>query len=1005
MIVDPKTYSDSVNKNLHTEPPKTILDYSVNNKDAASVFGAAFETYEKAGVSEKGSVDMSDATYCKPGKEKDAVEHLENDAKKDELTRRNEMIVLSQTTTPEEAQRLQEEGFSITESDCHTIVTVTDKIKAVLLANGDTSMGELSQEQLEEITGSVAMARKIERITDETKAYLLKNNLEPTIENVYKAVYSGQHMQQNPISDTDFGAMREQIEGLLEKSGISVDNYALEQSRWLISYGIPVTEENLEYLGALNQYDEALQQGIITESDMEERVISSVQNGVLPKDTMMIDGYSREDYAKQVYDTFLYATEEEVSYCVAEGKEITAENLRAARRQNGQSDSRSIADEAKLATARRQLEEIRLAMTVDANKSLLKRGIQIDTKPIEELLTELKNLEDSYYSELLASEGVEASDQNVEIFRNTEVFLEDLKGFPAYFIEGLSKEDTLEVFHTKGLAQKESFDSAVKRYETLMTSPRKDLGDDIGKAFQNVDDILEDLGLEKTKGNQRAVRILAYNQTAITKENVERVKCLDEEVSRAFRNMTPKVTLEMIRKGENPLQMSVEELNHTAQEIKDELGYDDVERYGRFIYKLEQNHTISQEERQSFIGIYRLMAQVEKSDGAVIGVLMNQGAEITMKNLLSATRTGRKFSMEYSVDDNFEGISVTEKGARIDDQIMTAFHTQCISDALEVISPEKIQNLGMESVYEMTPEQLKEAMESIEHSETEVGDQEQYLKEELSGFGKALENAEDIYDYLGKFDAPTSVNNVLAAVRMLQNGNTMFEQLFGRTETKKDRVEQMKAEVFSRFGEAIKTPEALAKAQEELAEAAENAMKNMILEEDVSTLDLREYRLMTASLQLCARQAREESYMVPVETADGICGVAVRVIRDKDRKGTVDISFNGNLAGRVAASFEAKEDHLSGVIAVSDENTRQLLSDNLGLLASYLNTAPGEGETEPVDLRVALIPDLSLEKFRLHSASKNNMNGTKNEVQTQRLYGIAEGFIRTIQECMGESPF
>ena len=89
------------------------------------------------------------------------------------------------------------------------------------------------------------MARKIERITDETKAYLLKNNLEPTIENVYKAVYSGQHMQQNPISDTDFGAMREQIEGLLEKSGISVDNYALEQSRWLISYGIPVTEEKL----------------------------------------------------------------------------------------------------------------------------------------------------------------------------------------------------------------------------------------------------------------------------------------------------------------------------------------------------------------------------------------------------------------------------------------------------------------------------------------------------------------------------------------------------------------------------------------------------------------------------------------------------------------------------------------------------------------------------------------------------------------------------------------
>ncbi len=42
----------------------------------------------------------------------------------------------------------------------------------------------------------------------------------------------------------------------------------------------------------------------------------------------------------------------------------------------------------------------------------------------------------------------------------------------------------------------------------MMTAPRKDMGDSIQKAFRNVDDILEDLGLETNDSNRRAVRIL-----------------------------------------------------------------------------------------------------------------------------------------------------------------------------------------------------------------------------------------------------------------------------------------------------------------------------------------------------------------------------------------------------------------------------------------------------------------------------------------------------------------
>ena len=48
-----------------------------------------------------------------------------------------------------------------------------------------------------------------------------------------------------------------------------------------------------------------------------------------------------------------------------------------------------------------------------------------------------------------------------------------------------------------------------------MTAPRSDMGDSIKKAFSNVDDILQDLQLDTSETNRRAVRILAYNNTDV----------------------------------------------------------------------------------------------------------------------------------------------------------------------------------------------------------------------------------------------------------------------------------------------------------------------------------------------------------------------------------------------------------------------------------------------------------------------------------------------------------
>lgn len=135
--------------------------------------------------------------------------------------------------------------------------------------------------------------------------------------------------------------------------------------------------------------------------------------------------------------------------------------------------------------------------------------------------------------------------------------------------------------------------------------------------------------------------------------------------------------------------MSMSDISDTARRIKSENPDERDEKFSEFLWKLEKKNEISEEERDSYIGIYRLISQVEQSDGAVIGSLVNQGADITMKNLLTAVRVRGKSAMDYKVDDTFAGVDSVSRGIKIDSQIESAYHTNCLRDVLDTLSPEK----------------------------------------------------------------------------------------------------------------------------------------------------------------------------------------------------------------------------------------------------------------------------------------------------------------------------
>lgn len=45
--------------------------------------------------------------------------------------------------------------------------------------------------------------------------------------------------------------------------------------------------------------------------------------------------------------------------------------------------------------------------------------------------------------------------------------------------------------------------------------------------------------------------------------------------------------------------------------------------------------------------------------------------------------------MDYKVDDTFAGVDSVSRGIKIDSQIESAYHTNCLRDVLDTLSPEK----------------------------------------------------------------------------------------------------------------------------------------------------------------------------------------------------------------------------------------------------------------------------------------------------------------------------
>ncbi|MCF0129570.1 MAG: hypothetical protein HUJ70_13395 [Pseudobutyrivibrio sp.] len=807
------------------------------------------------------------------------------------------------------------DGHSPLDMDVHTVVTVVDKIKMSLAKAGKdiSAMGGLSEEELAAMSASVSqalgMADKInDNMTSQQAAFLVKNELEPTIENIFNA-----NMKVPDVETLPDAAMAENmseekavkvvselegaIENLAKETGISdVKETCVE----MLKTGVNLTAENLENFAEYTSFEKP------SEEEIKEAINDALAEGKEAKEAYLIKGHSIMDKARNLVEEVNTIDESAL-------KEVTE---------------------------RITLERIRLIMTKESAFTMIKNGIEVDTSDLTNLLEQLEATQNQLIEKLCAGATKEETQANVSLYIETMEVVSEVKGLPIDLVTRVPdlSEATLPQIKEAGISLAAEFARMEMTYEAVGTEVRRDLGDSINKAFQNVGDILEDLGFEaEDELAVKAVHALARNQMAINKESVTTMKSACEELSRTMKSLSPAVVSELIKRGENPLDLSLKELTAKANEIRLETGdTSEEEGFAKFLWKAEHTEGISEEQREAYIGVYRLLNQIEKSDGAAIGALMSQQTEVTLRNLMMAVRSGKKTGKEYEVSDKVGALDqLIVSDLSITQQVEKVFLTNRCRDAKEAMTPAKLMAFETEDAYlDMNPDQYASAMEAGAEDVLEEAYRRQQTAELRENFSNA---SEEVIRMLEQFDLPVTSNMISAMQQFMNSKNSVFSKLFEKQGRDEDEVEMLIENLTERFGEACKTPEEMAEAQEALGILAENAMKTMVNEEEVSTIDLKTMKLLKTQFGAMTAMAKnDETYHIPIMVANEAGNMTLKIVKGSYDKGLVKMAIRAVSTGAVSGSFRYEAGELNGSFTCEKEETREMMSEQAPLIAQTI---------------------------------------------------------------------
>ncbi|MBP3604130.1 MAG: hypothetical protein J6J79_08300 [Lachnospiraceae bacterium] len=924
-----------------------------------------------------------------------AEEVMQQAGQQDISARRDYMAVMSNSMSTEDFAKLQKEGFHPGSEDIETVVTIVDHIKAALMKGGAQIEGytdTLSGDKLLAITGSQSFANElqnrfqaydvpvteenvkavvkafdtlgqVESVSEGAEKYMIENKLAPTVENLYTSGFSASgdgsrqgkgyyaagtvagYYAKKP-ENIDYERLMPQIEKVIEEAGFSVGEETIDDAKWLIEKGIPLNEDTFSRKQQMNEV--ILPQ---TEASFLKAAAIAIADGKTPMQADITKKQSDLEKAVAIKEQVEQVSEETVDIIKAKNLPFTLKNLFAAYtewKQAGEPlDNKDIDTE-----GRELLSQVKETMTIGTNLRLLRGGFSIESMSMEMLAERLKRAQIQDAKALTGEADAAKATVKSRLYSQTLFALESIKWAPAAVAAEVTGDHTLSEIQNIAVTRVAAYQKAGESYETLMTMPRKDMGDSIKKAFRNVDDILADLQKDIYDKNRKVVRIMGYNSMEMTEENFEKVRQADDLLTDVVQKMKPATVLSMIREGINPLTMTLSELNEYLDNMPTDVA-SEMESYSKFLYQLEQKSDISEGERSAYIGIYRLLRQIEKGDDAAVGAVLKTGSTPTLENLLTAVRSSRKKHMDYTVDDTFSGVSAKESS---------------VPTILEQI----------EKGYMKTAQEFEEALAN-EQTQTVEKEFDKILSDEIR---TAMGSEESVLQYLSSYGQTVSAENLLFAQGMLKGYVDIFTKYKSLTE---ENEETSESEVLEDFNDA----ESAQGSYEEMITHMQQKIESAVYENDYRALDIREMGMLYKQLGFMGSMAKEENYEMPVNINGMLTTVNLKMIHKEEGESKVAISFETMELGKNEAEFCFEGERLAGYSICDDKEVCSLLSEQKELFINLLE----KENVQAGDIRFLTGNELDLADFA-GKAVKERISGKTPDT----LYKAAKAYIGYIQE-------
>ena len=706
---------------------------------------------------------LSDEDYSELAQEGFSIESFKAERLVRALERIKTNRAAKRESTDEQSAKIKETGEKIKKQAAKAVADKYAAHRNIVDSLVEADL-PVTDENVDNIINAVVMSADVRSMTDNSMAYLIGQELTPSVINVYRSVYTGS-IRRSEISDADWKNLAPAAETIVAEAKDELEAEALgaiengeqmnrlpevptqEDARWFVEYNLPLNKENLIYKKEL----EELKANGRTEEEVADAAARAIDRGEAADGAVLIERH------------------EPGSRNGGSGSE-------------GGRDRNPEQGPIEELTAKLRLHEIRLSMATASGMQTRLEGIDTDIRGLEAQIEAIRNQIGAFYEALTKELGIDGAESSraANLAAETASAVGNIAAAPVTLygmtysirqtvtlaqLSDAAKSITVQTGEAELTVQRtQTSFTASLRYEESSTQIRTDLGDSMTKAFRNVDSLLEGENLELTEANRRAVRILGRNSMEITPENIENIKFYDAKVNRMIEGLKPAMVMSMIKRGVNPLELDIDAINDMIAQIESEEGVSEEERFSSFLVRLEENNEITEQARAAYIGIYRLLYQIEKSDGAAIGAAVNSGKTLTLKNLLTEART-RRAGVDAKIDDDTP-LAESVFTNSITDQILDGFagrtaeavryNLALAKQAAQITSPEAwSEAVDTEAPESMSLEQLAEKLAAAQST---VSDSD--AAQAAANIRSVMSSAAGSKKFLAAIGVDDSVNNI-----------------------------------------------------------------------------------------------------------------------------------------------------------------------------------------------------------------------------------------------------